>query len=98
MDDRSIDSELAAVEQHLVSLSRRVNPDPSEHARLRQELLRRHQERRIDTTQRAVRTLWPGLSRVKRLTLVAPPALAAALLLFVVLSGIQISGGGSPQS
>src|SRR5437763_11550947 len=98
MDDLPLDPELASVERHIVSLSRRVEPDPSEYARLRQERLRRHQERRTETTQRAVRSLWPRLTGVKRLTLVAPPALAAAVALFAVLAAIQISGHQSTES
>jgi hypothetical protein len=98
MDDLHLEPGLAAVERHLVTLSTRVEPDPSEYARLRQELLRRHRERRTDITQRAVRSLWPRLSGVKRLTLVAPPALAAVIITFAVLSGMQLTGHQDTQS
>lgn len=93
MDDLHLNRDLEAAHERLVSLSRRVEPDPLHYAHLRQELLRRHQELRTDdTTQRTVRSLWSRLTGLKRLTLVAPPALAAAVVLFAVISGVQISG------
>ena len=97
MDDFLLDDDLKTLDQHLVSLSRRVEPDPSHYAQLRLELLRRHRELRTDTTQRAVPTLWSRLTGLKRLTLVAPPALAAAIVLYAVFSGVQITGHQSPQ-
>lgn len=97
MDEFLLEDDLKSVDEHLVSLSRRIEPDPSHHARLRQELLRRHRELRTDTTQRAVPMLWSRLTGLKRLTLVAPPALAAAIVLYAAFSGFQITGHQSPQ-
>jgi hypothetical protein len=97
MDDLELDRDLRTLDQHLATLSKRVEPDPSHHARLRQELLRRHQELRTEHTQRAVPTLWSRFPGLKRLTLVAPPALAGAAALLAVISGAGFSGHHNPQ-
>jgi hypothetical protein len=97
MRDSSLDGDLQRVDRYLASLSARVEPDPRHRAALRQELLRRHQELLAGDSQRSATTLWLHVKELKRLTLVAPPALAGVLALLVILFGLQISGHRSTQ-
>lgn len=90
MHDEGLDPDVMSVAHTIADLSRGVEPDPRYSARLRQELLRRHQELSADRTQRAAGTLMSRLTGLKRLTLVAPPALAAALVLSVAVWGLPI--------
>lgn len=90
MHDDHLDPDVLSVAHTIADLSRGVEPDPRYSARLRQELLRRHQELSAESTQRAAGTLMSRLTGLKRLTLVAPPALAAALILSVVVWGLPI--------
>lgn len=97
MNDPDIDPSLLATAQRIAELARRVDLDPQHQTRLREELLRRHQERPVINTRRAMGSLWPRFPRFKRLTLVAPAALAAAvfsLLLWVA----QLSGHPTAQT
>src|SRR5437588_12640901 len=98
MNDQEIPSDLQATESRLTHLSRQVPIDLQHKARLREELLRRHQELSAETTQRAAGKPWSRFTRLKRLTLVAPPALAAATALSVLLWALQISGHQTPQA
>lgn len=98
MHDDHLDPDILSVAHTIADLSRGVDPDPRYSARLRQELLRRHQELSADRTQRAAGTLMSRLTGLKRLTLVAPPALAAALILSLVLWGLPITGHAPSQS
>jgi hypothetical protein len=99
MNDFDVDSELRHAARHVAELSRQVTIDLQHKSRLREELLRRHQELSADhTTQRAARSLWPRLTGLKRLTLVAPPALAVALACSVILWALQISGHQRAQA
>lgn len=86
------DPELQSTAQHVADLCRRVDINPQHKARLREELMRRHQVLLAEKSQRAAGSFWSRLTGLKRLTLVAPPALAAAVIAFLVLSGLQISG------
>jgi hypothetical protein len=92
MFDHNLDGDLRSAGRRIRDLSHRVVIDPTHKARLREELLRRHQELLAEDTQRAAGTLWSRLSGLKRLTLVAPPALAAALALSVFVWSLQIWG------
>lgn len=98
MSEFDLDADLADTDRYLVSLSKRVEPDPRHKAVLRQELLRRHQELIAEESQRAARTLWFRFAGLKRLTLVAPPALAGILALILLMVDAQMSGHRSPQA
>lgn len=92
MIDPDIDYELQDAAFRVIQLSRHAPANPRHKARLREELLRRHQELSAESTQRAAATLWSRLSGLKRLTLVAPPALAAVVAFSMLLVGLQVSG------
>jgi hypothetical protein len=98
MSDFDLDRDLQMVSDRVADLAHAVTIDPRHKARLREELLRRHQELSAGTTQRAARTLWPRFPRLKRLTLVAPPALAAAAILSMMLWSLPIFGHQTPQA
>ncbi len=92
------DSDMSALEARLVRLCRGVPIDPVRKAHLRDELVRRHQELSAETTQRAAGMLWPRIRGLKRLTLVAPPALAAAVACFALVWALQVSGHRDTQA
>lgn len=98
MHDEGLDPDILSVAHTIADLSRGVEPDPRYSARLRQELLRRHQELSAVRTQRAAGRLMSRLTGLKRLTLVAPPALAAALILSLIVWGLPIAGHAPPQA
>jgi len=98
MNDPVTDADLLATTQRVAELARRVDMNPQHKARLREGLLRRHQELSAGPTQRAAGMLWPRLTRLKRLTLVAPTALAAAVACSFVIWALQITGHQSPQA
>jgi hypothetical protein len=98
MSEFDFDADVRGAAYRVLELSRDVPIDSAHKSRLREELLRRHQELSAGTTQRAAFKLWPRLSGLKRLTLVAPPALAGALILSVLFWGLQISGHQKPQT
>ena len=91
MSNPEIDPQLQFTAQRVAELSGRAEVNLQHQARLREELLRRHQELSAETTQRAAGSLWPRFTRLKRLTLVAPAALAAATVISVLLGALQIS-------
>lgn len=97
MNDFETGSPLDNTAQRLAELGRRVDIDLQHKARLREELMRRHQELSAESTQRAADTLWPRFPRLKRLTLVAPAALAAAVALSLLLWSLQIAGHQAPR-
>lgn len=97
MNDLDLDSDVRFTAQRVAELNRRVQIDPQHKARLREELLRRHQELTTNKTQRKVGMLQP-LARLKRLTLVAPPALAAAFVFSMLLWSLQVTGHQSTQT
>jgi hypothetical protein len=97
MSDLDLNHDLQKTARQVAALSRQIHTDPQHKARLREELLRRHQELTADHTQRAAWKLWPRLAGLKRLTLVAPPALAAAVAALAVVWGLQISGHPAAQ-
>lgn len=98
MADPGLDRELIETAEYIAHLSRRAQPHPSHHARLRQELQRRHQELVAESSQRTARMLRPRLTGLKRLTLVAPPALAMAAALVLALFGLPGVGRPAPQA
>lgn len=98
MNKGEIDFELREAAARARDLSRRVVLDPHHKLRLREELLRRHQELSAVTTQRAAGTLWSRLTGPRRLTLVAPPALAVFLTVVLVFAGIPFSKGPQLQT
>lgn len=98
MHDEGLDPDILSVAHTIADLSRGVEPDPRYSARLRQELMRRHQEQSAVRTQRAAGTLMSRLTGLKRLTLVAPPALAAALILTLAVWGLPIAGHAPSQA
>ncbi len=97
MYDPDVDPDLRHVTKRVADLNQQITIDLRYKAHLREALLRRHQELSAEVTQRAARKLWPRLSVVKRLTLVAPPALAATVAACLVAWVLQISGHSSPQ-
>jgi len=98
MRDPDLDSDLQVAAHRVMRTAHETPIDLAHKAQLRDELLRRHQELSAGTTQRAAFKLWPRLSGLKRLTLVAPPAVAGAVALSVLLWGLQISGHQKPQT
>ena len=92
MHDDHFEPDILSVARSVADLSCGVDPDPRYSARLRQELLRRHQELSAERSQRAAGMLSSRLTGLKRLTLVAPPALAAALVLSLIVWGLPITG------
>lgn len=97
MNHPDVDPDVQPTALHVARLSREVEIDPRHTLRLREELVRRHQELTAEHTQRAARKLWPRFPRLKRLTLVASPALAAALACSAILWALEIGGQRTPQ-
>jgi hypothetical protein len=98
MSDPEPDPQLQFTAHRVAELSRRVDVDLQHMARLREELLRRHQELSAERTQRAAGRLWFPVPGLKRLTLVAPTALAVVAALGLALAGLQISGHRPAQT
>jgi|SRR5579872_4737370 len=98
MFDSDLEPDVQETAYRVSRLMHTLPIDASRKTQLRQELLRRHQELSAGNTQRAAFKLWPRLPGLKRLTVVAPPALAGAVVLSVVLWGLQISGHQQPQT
>ena len=97
MTDFHDDPELTHVARRIADLGRRVPVDPRHKARLREELLRRHQDMSAGP-QRAADILRPRTRWPKRLTLVAPPALGGLLAVLALLWGISFSGHVNTQA
>ncbi len=98
MRDGDLDSDLQGIAQQVAHLSQRVGIDPHHKNRLREELMRRHQELSTELTQRAAGKFWPRLTGLKRLTLVAPPALAVVLVVGLLVGTLQATGHHDPQA
>ena len=98
MRDDGLDSDLRGAAQRVSQLSQRAGIDPRHKNRLREELMRRHQELSAEHTQRAAGKFWPQLKGLKRLTLVAPPALAVVLVTGLILGALQATGHHDPQA
>lgn len=98
MRDTGLDPILQSTAQHATHLSQRVNIDPHHKNRLREELMRRHQELSAEHTQRAAGKFWPRKLGLKRLTLVAPPALAVVLVIGLLMGALQATGHHDPQA
>jgi hypothetical protein len=98
MYNDGLDQDLHSIAHTIADLSRGVEPDSRSSARLRQELLRRHQEQTARKSLRVAGLLSSRLTGLKRLTLVAPPALAAALIATIVVWGLPISGHGDSSN
>src|SRR5947209_16138217 len=97
MTDFHDDPEMADVAERVAHLGKQTPIDPLHKARLREELLRRHQELSAEP-QRAAGKLWPRIRGPKRLTLVAPPALGALLAVLALLWGMPFSGHPNTQA
>jgi hypothetical protein len=95
-DDLDLDVQGAA--QHVANLTQRVGIDPHHKNRLREELMRRHQELSAEHTQRAAGKFWLHMTGLKRLTLVASPALAVVLVVGLILGALQATGHHDPQA
>jgi hypothetical protein len=98
MRDFDLDPDLRGAAQHVANVSQRVGIDPRHKNRLREELMRRHQELSAEHTQRAAGKFWPQTTGLKRLTLVAPPALAVVLVVGLLLGVLQATGHHDPQA
>lgn len=98
MHDNDLDLDVRGIAQHVARLTQGVGIDPQYKLRLREELMRRHQELSAENTQRAAGKFWPRLMGLKRLTLVAPPALAVVLIFGLVLGALQATGHHNPQA
>lgn len=95
MNDET-DPQLQFTAQRVAELSRRVDIDLQHKAALRLELLRRHRELSVEHIQRPGGSLWRRITTLKRLTLVAPAALAAATAFSVLFWSLPIHS--HPQS
>jgi hypothetical protein len=93
-----LDSDVQQTAQRVADLSQQVAIDLQLKTRLREELLRRHQELTAEQTQRAAARLRPRFQWPRRLTLVAPPILALLVALAVFVVSPQLSGHQSPQA
>ena len=98
MRDGELDSDLRITALYVAQLNERIDPNPHHKFRLREELMRRHQELSAESTQRAAGKLWPRITRLKRLTLVAPPALTVVLIVGLLLGALQATGHRDPQA
>jgi hypothetical protein len=98
MRDFDLNSDVRGAAQHVATLSQRAVIDPRHKNRLREELMRRHQELSAEHTQRAAGKLWPPMKGLKRLTLVAPPALAVVLVAGLLVGALQATGHHDPQA
>lgn len=87
-----------SVSKLLTHMSRQVHLDPKHKARILEELMRRHQELAVETTQRAAVTLRPRSRRLKRFTLVAPPAMVVAAFFSVMVWLAPLVGSQNPQA
>lgn len=79
------DSDVEETARYIARLAGRVPCDPAHQAQLRLELLRRHQEHSVESSQRATGSLWSRLTGLKSLTLVAPPALGGIVVTMLLL-------------
>src|SRR5450759_5384088 len=98
MHDFDLNSDVRGAAQHVATLSQRAVIDPRHKNRLREELMRCHQELSAEHTQRAAGKFWPRMTGLKRLTLVAPPALAVVLVAGLILGALQATGHHDPQT
>jgi hypothetical protein len=98
MRDDDLDFDVQGAAQHVANLTQRVGIDPHHKNRLREELMRRYQELSAEHTQRAAGKFWPRMTGLKRLTLVAPPALAVVLVAGLILGALQATGHHDPQT
>ncbi|HZU14773.1 MAG TPA: hypothetical protein VFB58_18195 [Chloroflexota bacterium] len=90
------DSDIEETAQYIARLAGRVSLDPAHKTQLRGELLRRHQEHSVESSQRATGSLWSRLTGHRRLTLVAPPALGGILV--AILLGLSLAPHQSAQA
>lgn len=97
MNEREIENDLLELDTHLRHMSRRVTFDPHHKLRIREELMRRHREMPAVTSQRAAGMLLSRLTGTRRLTLVAPPALAVVMAIALFLSGVPFLHGNEGQ-
>jgi hypothetical protein len=98
MRNDDLDLDVQGTAQHIYRLTQRATADPRHKNSLREELMRRHQELSAEHTQRAAGKFWLQLTGLKRLTLVASPALAAVLIFGFILGTLQATGHHDPQA
>ncbi|GAC1402176.1 MAG: hypothetical protein NVSMB52_16100 [Chloroflexota bacterium] len=98
MDKWELDSELERLGARVGQLSRGVKPNPAHKAQLRQELLHRHRELLGSGKHGRGHSFFARLGRLKRLTIIAPPAIASAVACLLLVWGLQISGHQSSQA
>ncbi len=89
MNNFDVDLDVQSVDQRLRSLARELPVDSAHKQLLRNQLLRRHGEL---LTKSHSGGLLSRLQRMRRLTLVAPAALSAAVIAGLVIVGLQVSG------
>jgi hypothetical protein len=98
MRNDDLDLDVLGTAQHIQRLAQRTAVHPRHKNSLREELMRRHQELSAEHTQRAAGKFWLQLTGLKRLTLVASPALAAVLIFGFILGTLQATGHHNPQA
>src|SRR5947209_3993894 len=98
MRNDDLDLDVQGTAQHLQRLTQQTPVHMHQKNRLREELMRRHQELSAEHTQRAAGKFWLQLTGLKRLTLVASPALAAVLIFGFILGALQATGHHDPQA
>lgn len=97
-NDGELNQDLRATEIRLRELGREVEISAAARIRLRGELLRRHHELSAQARTRPRYRLWSHLTKLRRLPLIAVPALAAALTISATLFALQISGHQRAQT
>lgn len=97
MNDHPLPPELRHTAHTVAGLVEQTEYNPRHREQLRRDLLRLHHELTASAPQ-AAGSLWSRLSRLKPVRLVAPPALAAALVLGVLAALFTGTGHRSPQT
>lgn len=99
MNDAESETDLRAAIVRVAELGRRAPVDPGHKSRLRGELMRRHFDLTAAGRIQQPEGLWSRFRKLKRLTLVAPPAAAAGIVVSIVFWLVPIiSGHQTPQA
>ncbi len=91
--DNDLEAGLRDIASHVRAISRIAPLDVDHRARLRNELLQRHQALSMARSERGMRGRWFRPQMVKRLSLIGFPAAAVAVAASMVLWLLPISGG-----